>query len=258
MTAPLAPPTLRPGGYDRRMDQVGREDHPYFEGLALAHVLGGLSESDGQVFRAHLLECSDCRARVGELRALAHDLADVERDERRVRAARAIETKRREVDEDAGEEIEPVPSARSSRIVVFVGLALVVLLAAWNFTLRGANEALTMFTQKQGDAVEVALFGIPWDVQVTGGGATVEASVKEQDGRLAVLMSGVESGDVYGLYLIGADDQVLGNHPLARVDDRLFDIVALPKGAVRAVVTDRPGAGVVGTRVIEAARPPTA
>ena len=87
------------------MDSASDADrHRHYEELAVTHVLGGLSESDGRVFRSHLLDCPQCRARVGELRRIANDLADAERDERRMRAAKAVETKRRDDDD---EEVEP-------------------------------------------------------------------------------------------------------------------------------------------------------
>ena len=62
-------------------------EHRRYEEMAVAHVLGGLTPAQGRTFRSHLLECADCRARVGELRAIAHELAGVERDEERERAA---------------------------------------------------------------------------------------------------------------------------------------------------------------------------
>src|SRR5687767_13346777 len=128
-------PIFQQGSILRQMERA--DGHRYYEGLAVAHVLGGLDDTEGQVFRSHLLECVDCRARVGELRAIAHDLADVERDERRMRAAQAIDTKRREGD-DGGEESDETPDVtRASRITVIVGMVLVIGLSLWNFTLRG-------------------------------------------------------------------------------------------------------------------------
>lgn len=110
--------------------------HRYFEELAVTHVLGGLTQDDGRLFRSHLLECGECRARVGELRAIASDLADVERDERRVRAAKAVDTKRREAEEDELDLDEPPRPSRASRAVAIGGLLLVLALAGWNVVLR--------------------------------------------------------------------------------------------------------------------------
>src|SRR5690606_6579052 len=104
----------------------------------------GLSLDQGRVFRSHLLECSACRARVGELRAIAHDLADVERDERRIRTAKRTEKKAEQEDEDA----PAGPSRLSGRLTLLVAAGLTVLMAlsVWNFMLRGrlqhAEEAM--------------------------------------------------------------------------------------------------------------------
>ncbi|HWB70969.1 MAG TPA: hypothetical protein VG452_02030, partial [Egibacteraceae bacterium] len=140
----------------------GAEGHRYFEGLAVSHVLGGLDDSEGRVFRSHLLECGVCRARVGELRAIAHELADVERDERRVKAARAIETKRREVEEEP-----PEPSAsspRSVQVAALLGLVVIMGLAAWAFTLRGTVTNLQLAVDQLLKASTVRELGAPWRV----------------------------------------------------------------------------------------------
>src|SRR5680860_1116525 len=113
----------------------GRDAHHHFEQLAVAHVLGGLDDGDARVFRSHLLECPNCRARVGELRAIAHDLADVERDERRTRAANAVETKRREPDTERPSEPQLSPT-RTVRVAMAAGLVLLIAMTGWNFLLR--------------------------------------------------------------------------------------------------------------------------
>ena len=61
-------------------------EHDRYERMAVGHVLGGLDEVDAAAFRAHLLECADCRKRVNELRGIASDLARTEREERRAAA----------------------------------------------------------------------------------------------------------------------------------------------------------------------------
>ncbi|MDP8971454.1 MAG: hypothetical protein M3N52_13335, partial [Actinomycetota bacterium] len=141
----------------------GSEGHRYFEGLAVSHVLGGLDESEGRIFRSHLLECAACRARVGELRAIAHELADVERDERRVRAAKAIETKRREADDDPAVD-KPQPPPRATRIVALAGLMLIIALAVWSFTLRSAVSKLQNALDDRLEASAVMEFGTSWRV----------------------------------------------------------------------------------------------
>src|SRR5688572_33317351 len=113
MTLPKRPSLEhRVGGTLQAMDHA--DGHRYFEGLAVAHVLGGLDDSEGRVFRSHLLECGTCRARVGELRAISHDHADVERVELPRRPALAIATKRRAVQHESDDHRGPVASAGSS------------------------------------------------------------------------------------------------------------------------------------------------
>lgn len=164
---------------------MGPHGHRYFEELAVSHVVGGLDESEGRVFRAHLLECGECRAQVGELRAIAHDLADIERDERRVRAAKAIDTKRREAEDDDLDDDELPGDSRASRIAVVVGLVLIIVLSAWNFTLRSQNVSLAERNRQSVEAGSVIEFGSRWDVIHEDG---VQGTVKELNDRLAVLI----------------------------------------------------------------------
>ena len=216
------------------MEQAGR--HRYFEELAVAHVLGGLPESEGRIFRAHLLECADCRARVGELRALAHDLADVERDERRVRAAQALETKRRET-EDVDEELEEAPEAsRASRVTVVVGLLLVIGLSLWNFTLR---QGLARVEQANAELREAAV------IQDTGGRwrtvraeSGVEGSVWSKGGRFVVVLDGLDDRQVYGLYVRGSEGDTVQSLQFRPADGRVDQIFTLPDDAATVLVTD--------------------
>lgn len=202
--------------------------HRYYEELAVSHVLGGLSESDGRVFRSHLMDCMDCRARVGELRRIANDLADVERDERRVRAAKAIETKRRE-DDDEVEADEVVPATRGSRLVLLLGLAILVGLTAWNYLLRDANSRLA--SNLTGAQITANLLAgelsVPVppgrDAQATGGGDVRQATHTSPDGTFSappnrvlyddshavIVLDGVEPGQVYAIYSLDNQDRVL-------------------------------------------------
>ena len=238
------------------------DGHRYFEGLAVAHVLGGLDDSEGRVFRAHLLECGNCRARVGELRAIAHDLADVERDERRVRAAQAIDTKRRESEDDADEQAEPLPSARSSRITVIVGLVLIIGLSLWNFTLRGALTLQETRNRELVDAGVMAESGDPWTAvrQATG----VEGSVKQDERKFLVTVDGLDASQWYGLYVMTDADTVAADYSFQPREGRLYQLFDLPADATRVTVTDpvdeggnvgRPGDRPSGVRVFEAVAP---
>lgn len=109
--------------------------HERYEELALGHVLGGLHSDDAAEFRAHLVECRECRMRVAELRDIAADLAATEREERR-RAAIATEVARRE----DGEGDAHGRWARLTAHVPHIGAALATLAVLgvmfWNYHLR--------------------------------------------------------------------------------------------------------------------------
>lgn len=212
------------------------DGHHYFEGLAVAHVLGGLDDSEGRVFRAHLLECGNCRARVGELRAIAHDLADVERDERRVRAAQAIETKRRETEDEVDVTVEPMPSPRSSRITVVVGLILVIGLSLWNFTLRSALTLQEGHTQDLIEAGVVADTGEAWLVE--GKAPGVEGSVKVDEGRFLLTLDNLDSEQLYGIYVLRADDTVTANYAVRPDEGRVYHLYTMPADGETVVVKD--------------------
>ncbi len=220
-------------------------------------MLGGLDDSEGRVFRAHLLECGSCRARVGELRAIAHDLADVERDERRVRAAQAIETKRRESDDEADEPLDPPPSPRVSRMTVIVGLVLIIGLSLWNFTLRGNNAELSERLSDEQLASQVVNFGTPWTSRVFEDG--VEGVVREGHGRLAVFLQGVEDDDEYAIYLLATAGRIRGFEVEPAVDGMVRVLVERPEEVIEVQVTRPSGrpsnTSVCGTRVLSASGP---
>ena len=214
------------------------DGHRYFEGLAVAHVLGGLDDSEGRVFRSHLLECSTCRARVGELRAIAHDLADVERDERRVRAAQAIDTKRREADEDVDDTIDPIPPTRSSRISVVVGLVLVLGLSLWNFTLRGELTVQETAYNQLIDAGVVNATGEEW--VTTPVMDAVQGSVRHAEDQMVLAVDGLEPSHLYYVYLQDASGQSKTSLPLRTFDEgRIYRLLPLGEGVVRLTLTDQ-------------------
>lgn len=234
--------------------------HRYFEDMAVAHVLGGLDESDGRVFRSHLLQCPDCRTHVGELRALAHDLADVERDERRVRSAKSVETKRREDADQADEDDDPLPApvaSRVPRLLVLVGVLALLGLAGWNFTLRNslANQEAIVATVT--DAAELLEFGeeVAWQAHADG----VDASLRMDGDRLVLLVTGLADGDTtHAIYQLDGDDDVVASEPVEVRDGRLYYLVPLLADSRRLVVT-RPDQALsdhpAGQGVLEATLP---
>ncbi|HVM20017.1 MAG TPA: hypothetical protein VM307_08660 [Egibacteraceae bacterium] len=239
------------------------DGHRYFEGLAVAHVLGGLDDSEGQVFRSHLLECRSCRARVGELRAIAHDLADVERDERRVRAAQAIDTKKREDNEDGEETPEQEPSSRASRIAVIVGLVLIIGLSLWNFTLRGALTVQENANRLLVQAGTILQTGEEWDLVRESAG--IDGSVVAKDDQFVIAVDGLTAGQMYGLYVQDAAGVVAARYEVpVEEGGRLYRLLKLPADAGRITLTDpadmegsvgMPGENPDGDRVFEARRP---
>lgn len=237
--------------------------HRYFEGLAVAHVLGGLDDSEGRVFRSHLLECGSCRARVGELRAIAHDLADVERDERRVRAAKAIDTKRRETEEELDETAEPPAAPRSSRMTVIVGLVLIIGLSLWNFTLRGALTVQEQLVDNLQDAGVIADSGAEWTAVFEATG--VEGSIKSKDSSLLVTLDGLKTGSIYGIYTLTSSGAVTASHVIPVTEGtRIFRLFDLSESVEKVTITapsdqngnpTRPGPDPTGQKVFEATRP---
>lgn len=238
------------------------DGHRYFEGLAVAHVLGGLDDSEGRVFRSHLLECSNCRARVGELRAIAHDLADVERDERRVRAAQAIETKRRESDDEVDEVAEPLPSERSSRISVVVGLVLIIGLSLWNFTLRSALTLQEERNRTLTTAGVIAGTGTAWPE--TQSSTDVDGAVTATEDQFLLSVGGLEQGQRYGIYIETDSNVVAASYDYTPTEGRIYTVFRLPDNAERITVTNpldsdgkigAPGDGPTGEVVFQARRP---
>ncbi|MDQ3611508.1 MAG: hypothetical protein M4D85_07905 [Actinomycetota bacterium] len=180
--------------------------HRYFEELAISHVLGGLHERESSIFRSHLLDCDDCRATVGELRALAHELADAERDERRVRAAQAIETKRRQ-DETRPAAPERTGTPLLPRLLLLGALLAFVALSVWNFALRGTVSRVRDEAERMVEAQAVSEFGREGTVQSRAPG--VRGSVTVLDRDLVLLLDGLPDSRLYGVYLLGDDGSVL-------------------------------------------------
>ena len=242
------------------MDDAG--GHRYFEGLAVAHVLGGLDDSEGRVFRAHLLDCGSCRARVGELRAIAHDLADVERDERRVRAAQAIDTKRRESDEETDEAADPMPSQRSSRATVIVGLVLIIGLSLWNFTLRSGMIVAEGVNANLVESAVIRDSGEPWTEVFQAEG--VDGSVLSKDGKFVVILDGLATDRWYGVYAQKSDGVWDSYEVPVEDSDMLVWSFALPESATKIKITapsdqngkpTMPGAEPSGQTIYEALAP---
>jgi hypothetical protein len=215
--------------------------HRPYEDMAVAHVLGGLDSDDGRLFRSHLLECSDCRARVGELRAIASDLAGVERDERRERSAKAVETKRR--NDESVAEVEPPGRPGFSRWLVLGLAAVIVCLVAYTVVLRGNNERLQLAMDERVLTTAAMEHGEEMDVSFRAPGLT--ATVKVDGERLALLIEGMEDDTGYGVYLLDdatADGQTVHRRVLTPRDGRILEWLPLIGVEDRMVVTMPDGA----------------
>lgn len=221
----------------------------------MAHVVGGLSLDQGRVFRSHLLECPSCRARVGELRAIAHDLADVERDERRIRLAKRTETKTTE----ATEEPVAAPSRWNGRATLLMAAGLVVLmtLSAWNFVLRGRLQQTDEIMSLMRQSVGVLKDGQSWSpVSTSTPGVDGQVSTLGQD--MVVTVNGLVERS-YGLYLLNADGATVHRVDVHATNGMLYEYVvdrAAVKSADRVLVvrtddlTEKPS----GTTVFDAQR----
>ena len=195
------------------------DEHRSYEDFAVRHVMGSLDEAESSTFRSHLLDCPECRARVGELRSIASDLAEVERSERRERAAKLVETKERELDEDAESEDAGDVPRRSTRILVVAGVLLIVVLSIWNFVLRGQNTGLRTFAAALLESAETINFGDPWATEEVAPG--VQGIARADDGRLAVMVRGTDDEATYQLRRHDIDGALLDSVTVHSVDGQI-------------------------------------
>lgn len=233
------------------------ENHERFEELALGHVLGGLPSDDAAVFRAHLVDCRDCRLRVAELRDIAADLAATEREEKRL-AAVATQVADREDDGDDDAAVGPPRWLRSRWVPVAAVVAIISVLGIlfWNYHLRRVTTQYATVVERQEDVLGILATGEPLSVEAARGvgalaareGASVAVSISELpdevvEGYIVIwlLDDGEVTGDTVGgrssdpasfvIEVDGADELVVTGHragtappeepgddPLARVD----------------------------------------
>jgi hypothetical protein len=231
------------------------DEHREFEDMAVAHVVGGLTVDQGRMFRSHLLECTACRARVGELRAIAHDLADVERDERRLRTAKRTETKSHE-----GDDVDVPPAPRlGGRATLLMAAALTILMAlsAWNFVLRGrlqqAEQMITLLRQ----SVTVLQDGQPWET-VLRSGSNVDGQVSTLDQDMVIMVDGLVERQ-YGVYLLGPNDLTIHRTLVEATNGMLYEYVVNRSAVdsadrVLVIATDELTPRPDGTTVFEARR----
>ncbi|MFN2557220.1 MAG: hypothetical protein ABR592_10205 [Nitriliruptorales bacterium] len=158
------------------------EGHERFEELALQHVLGGLSSSNAAIFRAHLVECRDCRLRVAELRDMAAELAATEREERR-RSAVATQVAREEGTSEEPRSWLPWSSPRWAMLALVLAAIIVVVLLFWNYHLRRVTGQYAAEVERQAGVFEVLASGEPLPVQTREG---VRGIAAIRDGNVAL------------------------------------------------------------------------
>ncbi len=138
--------------------------HDRFERLAVGHVLGGLDEVDRAAFRAHLLECGDCRRRVNELRDIASDLARTEREERRAAGAAAVDVEtetRTDGEQPAAMDVAPVRQWPWGIVVIGLVPLLVLGTLAWAVWQRAQTDLTAAVAESQQQVLDVLATGEP-------------------------------------------------------------------------------------------------
>lgn len=208
--------------------------------MAVAHVLGGLDEERGRLFRAHLLDCPDCRARVGELRTIASNLAGVERHARHQQPEEepepALGTK--EWDHRPAGAVPPARSRLWPWAVVVVLLLSLIGLSVYAFLLQGQAEQLRQEVEERTAASAVLQHGddVPLSYEQVGVSATVRADGRE----LALVVDGLDSDTPHHVTLL--DDTGESRSVRAEVvDGRVFVLVKRKPGDQRLRVQDPAG-----------------
>lgn len=211
------------------------QNHERFEELALGHVLGGLPSADAAAFRAHLVECRDCRLRVAELRDIAADLAATEREEKRL-AAVATQVAERESGEDEG----AARWLRSRWIPVAAVVAIISVLGIlfWNYHLRRVTSEYTGVVQRQEEVLGILSSGEALPVEVDRGAAAVAAM---DGGSIGVSISALPTEVLDGYIVIWRldDGQVVGD-PIGGPTSDPAAFAVEPEGADELVVTGHP------------------
>ncbi len=184
-----------------------QREHEDYEAMAVSHVLGGLRVSDASVFRLHLLECRDCRLRVAELRGIAADLAEAERDA--LLEEHGGQQDRR-ADDVARDEPFIVLSPAARRALLAFLLVSVLGLSYWNYHLRRVNAIQSEVLDVRGQVVEVLTMGELVPVTESGLKVTV--------------------GTGYGYVAMSAMDI-----PAMQRDERLIVWLLGPRDRVRAM-----------------------
>jgi hypothetical protein len=182
------------------------EEHGKFERLVVGHVLGDLPDADASRFRAHLLGCRECRARVAELRDIAADLAAAERDEL-ARAQVRTEAPRR-VDRPDAELPTSGPriTVRHVTVAVVVVVLLSTAMAFWNLYLRQANADYLAVVDDREATLEGLANGLPLEVELASGVSGLAVADGEQ---VSLTLAGIDplaDGEEVVAWFLGVED----------------------------------------------------
>ncbi|GEM_PF-3641360 len=241
------------------MGHPGSSSHREFEDMALSHVLGGLDEARSRTFRAHLIECDHCRARVGELRALASDLAGVEREARSEAphserqgarspsASPPVERRRSPRPREPVPAAVPDPPSPPQRLralaLAAAALALIVVLAAAVAWLRAENATMEEQLEQRLAASAALVHGEDEEVAFLASG--LEATARSHEGALALLVEGLDDGD-HTLALRHADRPAPHLERATARDGQVFLVVEPRPGDEQAVLSAAPADGDAG------------
>lgn len=231
--------------------------HDRYERLAVAHVLGGLDEVAAADFRAHLLQCRQCRRQVAELQDLAAELAVAEREERaQLRVKTAVEDEDEEDEGSAADTDLPWGFGRTASAVL-AGTVLIVLAAllVWNMDLhQRLRHATSTAAVREGVLSELAEgVAVPAEFG-QGAQGLVVVDGRDVTASLAGLPE-LEPGQVLVVWLgHGSLDEVETYDASGVVDGRVAFTKRAP-GATRLLITVEPappGQRPTGPRVVEA------
>ncbi|MFW5933773.1 MAG: anti-sigma factor domain-containing protein [Actinomycetota bacterium] len=212
--------------------------HEHFEQLAVGHVLGGLSAAEAATFRSHLLGCRHCRSRIAELRGIASDLADAEREERSRGAVRTQAVRRAE--EEAPAEPRSRITVRHVTIAVIAVMVIAGAMAFWNLHLRTVAATYRSVVEEQAEALDVLAAGAELEPEV----AEDLAGIATTDGeRVSLVLSGLEplgEGEYLVAWLEDYPDGGSSAHRIAGPDQPEDGVVAVSLrtgGAAQLTVT---------------------
>ena len=230
--------------------------HDRFERMAVGHVLGGLDEVDQAAFRAHLLECADCRKRVKELRDIASDLARTEREERRAAGNGAVEVEtetRTDDEEPRTPEVAPMPMRQWPWGIVVIGLVPLLVLGtlAWAVWQRAQTDLTAAVAESQQQVLDVLATGEPVPFESVEDVQGLIAADRERIGVNLAGLTDLRPDEALVVWLLDEDGEAVGRtrpYLPSQVDRTLVAALDHPPEAATVVVS-------IETDLTELARP---